>query len=267
MKQRSTESIIQEFIEAWGDRYSYESVVYSPGKRTKVKIICRKHGIFELRLYQHLGPKKKGCPRCGRENAGKINKVKRTMTVDEYIIRCRLVHQNRYDYSEVVLDGTANKIKIRCKEHGIFEQRASNHLQGSGCPRCAVDHRAFENRIASEAWVDRAKQNHTVEYDYSICLYTGSESSISIGCPKHGIFIQSAQHHARGGGCPKCAAEMKGQAKTRTNDQFIQEAQLVHGGRYDYRFVDYRGHWEHVDIVCNKHGVFKQTPTIHLSGS
>jgi hypothetical protein len=28
------------------------------------------------------------------------------------------------------------KIHIKCPKHGIFEQLPSNHLSGSGCPKC-----------------------------------------------------------------------------------------------------------------------------------
>ena len=41
--------------------------------KTKIKIICPKHNIFEQLPYEHL--RGKGCPFCGREKASK-SKVK-----------------------------------------------------------------------------------------------------------------------------------------------------------------------------------------------
>ena len=45
---------------------------------------------------------------------------------------------------------------------------------------------------------------------------------------------------------------------------FIQEAKRIHGEKYDYSLVVYRGTDVDVDIICKKHEVFKQTPHHHL---
>jgi hypothetical protein len=43
------------------------------------------------------------------------------------------VHKDKYDYSLVDYKKSSEKVVIICKEHGPFEQRASNHLRGRGC--------------------------------------------------------------------------------------------------------------------------------------
>lgn len=54
--------------------------------------------------------------------------------------------------------------------------------------------------------------------------------------------------------------------KTSTTDEFIEKSVRVHGDKYDYSIVDYREAKIPVEIICKKHGVFKQIPSDHLSG-
>jgi very-short-patch-repair endonuclease len=46
------------------------------------------------------------------------------------------VHGNLYDYSFVDYKSIKDRVDIICKKHGIFSQIASDHLRGSGCPKC-----------------------------------------------------------------------------------------------------------------------------------
>ena len=41
--------------------------------------------------------------------------------------------------------------------------------------------------------------------------------------------------------------------KRKTTEQFVQEAHLVHGNRYDYSKVDYKGKEVKVVIICPEH--------------
>ena len=41
----------------------------------------------------------------------------------------------------------------------------------------------------------------------------------------------------------------------------------IHGDRYNYDFVDYKGMLFPIKISCPIHGIFEQTPVIHLNGS
>lgn len=46
--------------------------------------------------------------------------------------------------------------------------------------------------------------------------------------------------------------------------EFIRKAHKVHGERYDYSKVCYKETHTAVEIICPKHGVFEQTPAVHL---
>ncbi len=107
-----------------GHRYDYGSVRYE-GYDCVVTIICHEHGQFQQTVQNHL--RGSGCPKCGKNFP---------YTTDTYIARAKQVHGNRYDYSKVDYTGAHKKIKIICNNHGVFEQVAFNHLQGSNCRLC-----------------------------------------------------------------------------------------------------------------------------------
>ena len=54
--------------------------------------------------------------------------------------------------------------------------------------------------------------------------------------------------------------------KTKTTEQYIQEAIQVHGNKYDYSKVIYEHSEKKICIVCPKHGEFLQRASSHLSG-
>jgi len=55
-------------------------------------------------------------------------------------------------------------------------------------------------------------------------------------------------------------------SKKLTTEEFIQKAKQVHGDKYDYSLVDYKGAKIKVKIICPKHGIFEQIPDNHVVG-
>jgi hypothetical protein len=54
--------------------------------------------------------------------------------------------------------------------------------------------------------------------------------------------------------------------RKKTKDEFIAEAIIAHGEKYDYSDVNYVNGREKVNIICPEHGLFLQSPDKHLSG-
>lgn len=54
--------------------------------------------------------------------------------------------------------------------------------------------------------------------------------------------------------------------KYSTKEDFIKDAQLVHGNKYDYSKVEYVNIDTKICIICNNHGEFFQSPYNHLKG-
>ena len=62
--------------------------------------------------------------------------MSRKVDTSEFIRMARSVHGEQYDYSNSHYTKSKDPITITCRKHGDFMQRASNHLRGSGCPKC-----------------------------------------------------------------------------------------------------------------------------------
>ena len=54
--------------------------------------------------------------------------------------------------------------------------------------------------------------------------------------------------------------------KKESEINFIKKSKEIHGEKYDYSMVEYRTLKTPVEIICPKHGMFKQKPSTHLSG-
>jgi len=180
------DEFIMKAKEIHNNFYNYENVKYI-NIRTKVKIICPVHGIFEQTPSAHIY-QKQGCPRC----SGKIR------TNKNFIYDANKKHNNKYDYSLVVYKNSETKVKIICPNHGIFLQTPHSHLQGNGCPICAG------NIMTNEMFIEKAKEIHKNKYDYSD-IYENSHKKLRITCKKHGDFYIRPNNHLSGQGCPKCA--------------------------------------------------------------
>jgi hypothetical protein len=62
--------------------------------------------------------------------------MSKKLTTEEFIIKAKGVHGDKYDYSKVDYVNNHIKVTIICPIHGIFEQTPSNHLQGKNCINC-----------------------------------------------------------------------------------------------------------------------------------
>lgn len=134
-----------------------------------------------------------------------IRSTKKSNT-EEFILKSRNKHGNKFDYSKVEYVGNKNKVIIICPKHGEFLQRPNDHLTGYGCKKCQYEKTSKENRITYEIFIEKAKQIHGDRFNYSLVNYSDYENKVIIICNKHGEFEQTPHSHLRGTGCRKCRA-------------------------------------------------------------
>ena len=120
----------------------------------------------------------------------KPNKI----TLNYFLLKSREIHGDKYDYSMVnKINGGKSKIDIICKEHGIFEQRVSNHINiGDGCPKCSGKGKWNDDTLKSEFI-----KIHSNKYDYSNTKFTGVNNKVEIICKNHGKFLQNIHKHIK----------------------------------------------------------------------
>lgn len=116
----------------------------------------------------------------------------------------------------------------------------------------------YINGISNEEFIERAIKKHGNKFSYSKTSYVNSQTKVIITCTEHGDFKQKPFDHLRGYGCLICknpAASLNG---------FIALANKIHGNKYDYSQVVYTDSQTKVNIICKEHGIFKQTPNMHI---
>ena len=145
------EIFLERCKEKYGDRFDYSNINYV-NRLTPIKIICKKHGEFEVTPKQHLNSC--GCPECCKENRAKG----RTLTYEKWLTECKKIHGDKYDYSKVNYKNGNDYVEIICPKHGSFLQKASNHRYGHGCPKCLESHLEEEIRILCE--------ENNIKYEY-----------------------------------------------------------------------------------------------------
>lgn len=194
--------------------------------------------------------------------------IKKTLGV--FVNESKLVHADRYDYSNVDYTNAKTKVCIICPIHGNFYQLPSDHVRGSGCSACGSilinNHRKTRNEITAQKFVGHAVSLHGEKYNYGKVQYHSAHTPVNIGCPKHGDFFQLPYAHLCGHGCPMCGSEASASSIRYTTLQFIEKARIAHNNKYEYDQAVYVSAHTKVKIVCPKHGIFMQVPGKHLQG-
>lgn len=266
MKKITKIGFTKEANQVHNNYYDYSKSNYI-NYHTKLVIICPEHGEFQQTPGNHLYGF--GCKLCGFKNAGQYHKK----NTDIFIKEAQNKHGQRYDYSLVNYKGAREKIIIICPKHGNFKQVAFVHLRGkkgSGCEKCSYIERGKNCRMSFKEFLMRANKKHNNIYNYSKAKSVFdkvSQKKIPITCSIHGTFKQNLQNHLSGKGCNKCSVIRTGNILRKSKKDFISDAIIVHGNKYDYSKVKYLGSFRNVEILCKKDGAFWQSPTAHLSGT
>jgi len=183
-------------------------------------------------------------------------------TKEEFINQSNINHNNKYDYSLVQYINNSTKVKIKCPIHDIFEQTPNVHLY-SGCNKCSK--KIIHDKLRSSLDDIKIKFNkiHNNKYDYSLVEYINYSTKIKIKCPIHGLFEQTPNNHIHYG-CKDCGIISRINKQTYTKDNIIELFIQKHGNKYDYSLINYNNYADKLDIVCNIHGIFKQSAEDHL---
>ena len=178
-------------------KYNYSLVKYENSKK-KVKIICPVHGIFEQLPTRHMNGM--CCQKCEWDN--------RKLKYDEFLFRCKKIHNNKYDYSLIDYKNARTKVEIICPYHGIFKQSIDHHIMGVGCPICSESKGEKEvSRILDEMKIKfiREKRFNKCRYknplpfdfylpDYNLCIeYDGVHHFMKVNYWGGDISLSSQQ--------------------------------------------------------------------------
>ena len=177
-------------------------------------------------------------------------------TTEEFVTEANIIHNGKYDYSKVEYVRAHSKVCIICQKHGEFWQEPNQHLKGYGCPKCSGKYQWTTNE-----WIKEASKRNNSFYTYEKTHYINKSTKVIVTCPIHGDFKIIPYDHLCGHGCPKCSEKYH-----YTTNEWIEKANNVHCGKYDYSKTKYVNSTSKICIICPKHGEFSQNPSHHLSG-
>jgi hypothetical protein len=225
---------IKKAREVHGYKYIYPILPSKITHKDKISIIYNDI-LYEQSVSKHL------MGRCPEKNTP-------SKTTEQFIKESKEVWGDKYDYSLVEYRGALKKVKI-IYDGVIFEQVAISHLKGLS-PEANMNLNSFIKR-SIKRWGDK--------YDYSLVDYKNCKEKVKIIYKKTGeIFEQTPFGHLNG------SPENIVLSKKKTIEEFISESIKIHGDKYDYSLVEYISNQEKVNIICKKHGIFKQTPLSHI---
>lgn len=185
-RTKSTEYFIEKAKAAHGEeKFDYSKVDYKHIDKN-VKIICKKHNIeFEV-TPNNFTSNVHNCPECFKEVNSELK-----FTTEEFIEKCKEVHKDLYDYSEVNYTGTFDKIIVSCKKHGKFTQEANAHKRGQGCPHCCTS----KGELAVKSYLEFNNVKFEQQKTFPNCIHK-SALKFDFYLPDHNVAIefQGRQH-------------------------------------------------------------------------
>jgi hypothetical protein len=121
-------------------------------------------------------------------------------------------------------------------------------------------------KLTTPQFIERIEKIFGVDsFDYSLLEYKNAHKSVKLICKKCGkVEEKDPSVFYRGYGCLNCRIKRPNPKKI-TKDIWIERVNKIHNFKYDYSKVkDFLTLLNPVEIICPIHGVFKQTPHIHL---
>lgn len=137
------------------------------------------------------------------------------LTTKEFIERSNKKHNNKYGYGHVNYQKAHSKVNIECPKHGLFEQKACDHLQGRGCEQCAIERRSDISRLDHCFVAEYFKKQQCILLD----KYVSSKLPLKYVCKCGDESITTWNTFSKGTKCRKCGIEQASKNNKYTQEQ------------------------------------------------
>lgn len=209
-----------------GDKYDYSLIDPNQKMNSEARITIRCkfcEYIWECSVNNHIN-NKSGCPQC-------TGHVKHTY--QSVIDRSKLLHGNKFDYSEIdpnqemttftIIIVTCNDCKYR------FETTVNNHIHHGGCLSCAGTLPwTYERLVSISKTLFEDKYSYELTKPESI---TSNRSMLIVKCNDcMNVWECTLNNHINHKSeCPKCQNR-----EPWTKERFITESKILHPDRFSY---------------------------------
>jgi len=169
-------------------------------------------------------------------------------------------------------------VRKTCLEHGFIfrdnEYIHSKYYHNVECTKCNTVQKKKINTIKNRFGCSYCYGNNKKTYEEVKSIFSKKDFELldefyknsmylhNIKCKKCGLSQKKKLNDIQNGrGCPRCYGN-----ELKTTEQFIEDANKIHGFKYNYELVNYINAMSKVKIICSKHGMFEQIVSSHLSG-
>lgn len=200
-------------------------------------------------------------PKEERLSKDELKEINRQKYLDSFIRRANDKFSNKFKYNKGSFVNMRTKMEITCPIHGTFFQSPKQHLSTEfGCRECGIEGNT-KRRTMPWKKVKELFENAKLKWGYDASTYISASKEMRFICKEHGEFWRIPIGILHNGSCPECS-------KTRalTQREFEDKANKIHNFKYDYSKTQYVNANTIVDIICPIHGIFQQTPNVHLDG-
>jgi very-short-patch-repair endonuclease len=170
------------------------------------------------------------------------------LTTEEFILKSKEIHGDKYDYSQVTYINNSTPVEI-IHDVVAYEQLPQNHLKGFKCEN--------NKKMTENDFIRKSKEIHGDKYDYSLVDFKNVRSKIKI-IYNGVIYEQLGYAHLQGKSPEMVPFKI-------TNDVFIEKSKIIHGDIFDYSLVDCNGSNSKVKLIY-KERLYKQCLSDHLRG-
>lgn len=171
------------------------------------------------------------------------------MTKSEFLSRARLKHGYKYEYP-TLLDKILSTDDIDIIYNGVlYKQKVVKHITLGRCPEKNTP------KKTTEQFISESKEVWGEKYDYTLTEYNGALKKVKI-IYDGVIFEQDAVSHISG----------QSVEKNLNQENFIRKSKLIHGDKYDYRYVKFVS-GDSVVMIGYKGVFYLQKPYSHLHGN
>jgi hypothetical protein len=209
-----TKHFIEKSINKHKNLYDYTNVEYINAK-TKIKIGCKLHGLFEQTPDKHLNTTY-CCPKCNlirkTDILNKKKGVKKIKPHNKYVESLlKKYPEIRFEIIGEWSGVMKTNVLVFCEKHNNVETSCYSLLSKQRiypCLRCSEENRVKNKCLSIDDIINRLEQKYNYRYKYIFPNeYKNKKTKITIDCPIHGEFKRSVQKLLNGQHCSKCKLE------------------------------------------------------------
>ena len=231
------------------------------GYSNPVKLKCNTCNHFINYKIAHTFLSSSGCSYCNGRHQ---------YTTEEFIEDAIKIHNNKYDYSEVIYLDNKTDIKIKCNRcKNVFWQRPSLHLTTVGCICYKKEILKEKSTLTTEEFIEKMETRFPNKFKYDKTKYINTKEKVEVFCKRcKEYFWQKPSKLLMGFGHDKCALERSIETRRVNIEEFIKRSRESHSIEYGYGKVKFLNVTDNIEIYCPKcKKYFFQIAKEHMEGS